>query len=357
MEGLLFYSSLIVPLPLLFWPKMLQWVQQCSRIVGIVSGACLYFGLAALQVVQHFYACLDLTEVWPGIEINVGSSILYPLGLAVLLHLAILRSPKEFWRVCGFLVGVNAVMAGITCLVRLGLLDLHLPSWGGPLWTKSATSQICSGTALLLIEALFLKRWFRDRKDDPLALEYRQLLIPLCIVLVFDAILFSLVVASSDLQRYPFVVLNQTITKLVAASIYSAVLHWYFRRLAAHSDDEPACWRESTESTAVKRLTPRAIPCNARYLDWSSERTIKDELMSGKDATACFDEAIAAFRADLPHLLENHKGKWVAYVGKKQVGLEPTQAKLLANCAKLDRDSLFVSRIVPDPARAVILGI
>jgi hypothetical protein len=46
-------------------------------------------------------------------------------------------------------------------------------------------------------------------------------------------------------------------------------------------------------------------------------------------------QSIDAFYRDLPELLEQHNGKWVAYHGDKCIGVGPTETELYQKCFRL----------------------
>ena len=59
----------------------------------------------------------------------------------------------------------------------------------------------------------------------------------------------------------------------------------------------------------------------------------------------------AAFRADLPELLTEYRGKWVAYADGTQVRIGNTQAELYRHCLHdrgLSHDRFVVRRIAPE---------
>jgi hypothetical protein len=61
--------------------------------------------------------------------------------------------------------------------------------------------------------------------------------------------------------------------------------------------------------------------------------------------------SVAAFRRDLPRLLEEHPDQWVAYRGDEQVGIAATDLELYAECLKRwDNGEFIVRRIEPELA-------
>ena len=64
----------------------------------------------------------------------------------------------------------------------------------------------------------------------------------------------------------------------------------------------------------------------------------------------------AAYAAELPQLLECHRGKWVAYADGKRVRIANTQAELYRHCLKelgLPHDRFVVRRVVPDSSSQI----
>ncbi len=65
--------------------------------------------------------------------------------------------------------------------------------------------------------------------------------------------------------------------------------------------------------------------------------------------------SVAAFRRDLPKLLEEHDGEWVAYHHDQRVQLGSSGRAIYRNCLErgISQDDFIVRRIVPDVARVV----
>jgi hypothetical protein len=68
-------------------------------------------------------------------------------------------------------------------------------------------------------------------------------------------------------------------------------------------------------------------------------------------------ESQAAFQRDLPHLLQRHTGRWVAYHGPTQVGLAHSKAELYQQCLArgLKKGEFLVRSIEPVDAAATEL--
>ncbi len=61
-------------------------------------------------------------------------------------------------------------------------------------------------------------------------------------------------------------------------------------------------------------------------------------------------EARAAFRRDLPRLLQRHAGRWVAYSGEQQLTIGPSKTSVYQDCLRrgLKRDQFLVLLIEPE---------
>jgi hypothetical protein len=60
------------------------------------------------------------------------------------------------------------------------------------------------------------------------------------------------------------------------------------------------------------------------------------------------DPSKTAFDRDLPGLLPEHRGKWVAYVGERRVGLAATQRDLVSMCLVSFRlEQLSIWKVAP----------
>lgn len=75
-------------------------------------------------------------------------------------------------------------------------------------------------------------------------------------------------------------------------------------------------------------------------------------------ATEKIEAAVKAFRKDLPALLEQHPGKWVAYHGGEQFGIAEDDADLYRDCYKQGwkLSEFIVERIEPQTGNAMIMG-
>lgn len=75
-------------------------------------------------------------------------------------------------------------------------------------------------------------------------------------------------------------------------------------------------------------------------------------------ATEKIEAAVKAFRKDLPALLKQHPGKWVAYHGSKQFGIAEDDAVLYRDCYKQGwkLSEFIVERIEPQTGNAMIMG-
>ena len=64
----------------------------------------------------------------------------------------------------------------------------------------------------------------------------------------------------------------------------------------------------------------------------------------------------AAFRRDLPRLLAERPGQWVAYRGEEQIGFGATKTELYQQCLRrgLKRDELLVRSVEPEMDRMVV---
>jgi hypothetical protein len=60
-------------------------------------------------------------------------------------------------------------------------------------------------------------------------------------------------------------------------------------------------------------------------------------------------EAQRTFFRDLPQLLKEHPGKWVAYHGAKRIAFGESQRALWRECERLGYEDFLVRRIRPYP--------
>jgi hypothetical protein len=87
---------------------------------------------------------------------------------------------------------------------------------------------------------------------------------------------------------------------------------------------------------------------------WDAEVT---GVVFGPQATDLGKRAVLAFRRDLPQLLKEKPGQWVAYHGDQRVGFARTAIELYKECARLGLpdDDFIVHPIEPLPPSVVSL--
>ena len=102
---------------------------------------------------------------------------------------------------------------------------------------------------------------------------------------------------------------------------------------------------EEHQATSEKRA-PDATPSNE-----TDSHQNQPEHESSRGIARC----VAAFRRDLPRLLEEHPGQWVAYHLDERVGIDRAKTPLYQKCLArgLTSNDFIVRRIVPDVPRQV----
>jgi hypothetical protein len=65
-------------------------------------------------------------------------------------------------------------------------------------------------------------------------------------------------------------------------------------------------------------------------------------------------EAQAAFLRDLPQLLKERYGQWVAYHGAQRIGFGKTQTALWNDCLRQGYEDILIRRIWPIPESDLI---
>jgi hypothetical protein len=63
------------------------------------------------------------------------------------------------------------------------------------------------------------------------------------------------------------------------------------------------------------------------------------------------EQALQAFRRDLPNLMKEHPGRWVAYHGDRRVGIAKTDLELYQLCDRqgIPDDDYIVRPVEPEP--------
>jgi hypothetical protein len=358
MPAILFYSSIFCTIPYLRYAppaSTREWRHQ-RPIAATLTMVGFYLMLGVFQFLQYFYASLGSVSVWPGISVNAGSSVLFPLTLAVLLHVNVTRPWRNFLGTCFYLCGVNAFLAVIPFLARRGIIAVSLPQeWEG-LFSTGATWKVLFGTALLMVDAALMRISYRVLENRNVAPVW-LLTLPLVLALVVDAIGFSAVVAWTDDAEFMTTFVPQLATKLVAGLIYSFCLirHFYVEHGVFQSR---TIWARIGASLTHTRLWRKSQPMQessehgyTRRFPWFPWR--REDPMAHTDINELLEQSIEAFQEVLPQLLKTDFGKWVGYIGSQQIGIAQTRSELLKICKKgrekdFNRMAVFVSRIEPD---------
>jgi hypothetical protein len=91
----------------------------------------------------------------------------------------------------------------------------------------------------------------------------------------------------------------------------------------------------------------------------SAEAVHQLEIVLNEPFTPLIMQARAAWRRDLPTLLETHPGKWVAYHGDRQIGIGSRKTQLFQEClhAGLERGQFIVLRIEHEAEHQVNLRV
>ena len=200
----------------------LTWELAGAGWRGKLARVGVYGVLLLAQPAQHVFATLAPDVLGPGA--NVGSSVLFPLSLSLLLYLYATRRPGEFLRVILLIVGSNALIGAVACALRAGWFQQA--DWGRyeALWTRQATWGITLGTASTIAAALVMVG-LTSRLGQKATTGASRVALPLLIGLLVDSGLFSLVLArSKGWEHYWFLFAGQAVSKSLSGIVYATAL-------------------------------------------------------------------------------------------------------------------------------------
>ncbi len=235
---------------LYLWPMVIRHWRATQRNSDKLWVGMMIFALALFQIFQYYLMWFDTNTFFRAFYTNSGTSLLFPLSLAIILQLYLSGSSRVFRYVCLTLLVTNAAAGGFACYMRAGWWPAPLLQGYEQLWTNVAIGKIVFGTIILFIDILVIivcVKWTRDNIN--MKWRWSRIASPLLIALGVDSILFSLVVhlydSSSvyDISFYWNVLIAQSITKLWTGAIYAGCLTLAFRgpdRETLEREPEPA---------------------------------------------------------------------------------------------------------------------
>lgn len=78
-------------------------------------------------------------------------------------------------------------------------------------------------------------------------------------------------------------------------------------------------------------------------------------MLQSSDLTALLEQSEQAFLRELPTLLRDRQGEWVAYHGVERVAVERTKAEVYGACRRHGlRDEEFLVRCIEEPLEGEI---
>ncbi len=351
-----------------------------------------YGVLLLVQPFQHAFATLAPNAFATGA--NVGSSMLFPLSLSILLYLYVTRKPGEFIRVIFLIAGMNAMVVTTACAIRSGWIPTGLDASYAELWSRKATWEITLGTLSTISSALLmvsLVRAWGIRSTSRIA----YVAFPLLMGLTFDSAFFAAVLAGSrGWVNYPAIFLGQLASKWLIGGIYALGLAFILRpvelnRLVASalpfrqflsdallairpfpvSGLSLAFWRDKGRSPKKSKLRKDS----ASMLQEVEERLSDDSHPARKPAaiergpdSACSPQRIAMRRRALraiarrwPELVKSHRDQWVAVdQTATPIHVAASFRELWNRMNESERIELFPQRIADSdaPAGAISVG-
>jgi hypothetical protein len=305
------------------WPRAIRlWRQSHTSVNRFRIGAMIGL-LACFQYAQYYLAWFGEKEFLPNVTFNSGSSILFPLSLALVMQLYMMRSRKLFRFVCIVLLTTNTIAFAFASLMHFGRGPQLSPEFD-PLWTKAAIAKIVLGTLILFLDIILMISFYR-RLRMLAHTRLGRVFVPLVASLALDSVLFSLVVAWCDNVAYIPILITQLATKAFSGFIYSSCLTISFKQFDRDAIDGPAesawdFWRETIpvlyfignlvlQAYYFQVLTPSHNP---------AKHSVMNQQRQGSPQADAQRQAQDVLRRKWPHLLEEYRSKWVA-IGRSDV--------------------------------------
>lgn len=334
------------------------WKKSQSIFHNVIVGIMVVL-LGVIQLLQYYLIWFHYSEVLPKTYINSGTSLLFPLGLSIVLHVYTSRNPKVFRYVCISLMTSNCLIFAFASIMRFGFGSLFLPGLDR-LWTNAALSKIFWGTIILLLDIIFMTKYVRTIRKDVRS-SYLRVALPLLVTLCIDSMLFSGVVAYCDGNDYLTTLLTQAASKCFSGALYAACLTLAFKRydqaaIASQPESAFEFWKQATPPT-LKWLYRTAT---ARIGALAGKSSLTGRLlavigvaMKETDQGRSLDDqtrAQLALERSWPKILRGYEGKWVALGPEGDVlasAESETEFDSLLSQLDQDHNRFIVRKIVP----------
>lgn len=350
--------------PLLHHQKVDSAKGPVPRWVTTVFWVSLVVAIATLQLAQHYFATV-LRGTVVGLPVNVGSDVLFPLTLAVLLYLCVVRRPPEFKSVYRVVLVVNASVAAWSWWAGHPEYSHYSATHRlAGLWSENAPWKILLGGALTVFDAALMILVYRWASYHTV---YRgaRILVPLLAGLWCDAVVYSLIETACgptpSLDTWGTELFGQLVAKSLAGGVYSTLIYLYLKHSSRifdpkqmmatrdfvrrvtpalvwfaleHADSSgrlkgirlPLDPAKRSGTTEVRRASSSwngdAEPSSAVQValtDSSSDGTTAGRMDATIDLTRPLLTASARIEADWPGLLRAMPGRWVAYTDQGRV--------------------------------------
>jgi hypothetical protein len=226
----------VIPLIMgLVWPFLhhrYRAKQNANPRVELWLHICLIPIVVTLQLAQHALETLG-SQQYLGLPMNLGSGVLFPLTLVIILYLCVTRNPFEFRLVfiAIFLCTICITIASYL-LRKLNVLGINVDEGFRQLWDVNATYRILYGGLLTLLDGLAMVLVYRTAVRQCSSLFFR-ILLPLVAGILLDATLYSIVdyLCPKGLSSRPYVneFLSQLNSKAITGFIYTTLVFLYLR--------------------------------------------------------------------------------------------------------------------------------
>lgn len=107
--------------------------------------------LGLVQLAEHYFFLRGIAESSAMAAVNLGSSFLFPVSLAVLLYFFITWEPGHFFWLCFYLLCINLLIALLTCAMRVNDSGAMSNVWL-LFSSRGSTRAIVEGTALVALD-------------------------------------------------------------------------------------------------------------------------------------------------------------------------------------------------------------
>lgn len=275
------------------------------RLRSVMGIGLLFAALGVFQYMQVFLANTLYYEVYPGIVISPGSSVLFSVNLFMVLLIYIREDAKILRTLIYALVAANLILSllqytfGYHIESALIINPYNLPA---DLFIINARV-LFVGTALLFIDAILVVLLFEYISKISSSLFFR-IFATMAIVLMFDSVVFS-IGGFAGTEQFKGILISGLVSKLIATILYTiiftAYLHLFEKRV---STDRSATFKDVFYLLTYRQKFERAL-LEKEQQQLAANQALKESKEFLQNAINSVHDGISVLSIDGEHVSVN----------------------------------------------------